>query len=277
MNMTRIGTLRVSGASLYYEVRGKGPVLLLISAGSADAASFNGIATQLAEYYTVVSYDRRGYSRSPLDDPEEEQRIETHSDDAHRLLAILSTEPAYVFGSSGGARIGLDLAIQHPEQVRMLVAHEPPAMELLPESERPSMELPPNAGRPRIPLDNPQKFREILGVSYDDREPDAELPYESPEAKARLAVNRAFLVTHEAPMYPRYKLDITALSATPTRIVIAAGQASRGHFPYRVATLLAERLGTSVVEFPSHHAGYVNHPRAFAEQLRHVLNEDNET
>ena len=91
MNITRIDTLRVPGASLYYEVRGRGPVLLLISAGAADAASFNGIATHLANHYTVVSYDRRGYSRSPLDDPEEEQRIETHSDDAHCLLAILST------------------------------------------------------------------------------------------------------------------------------------------------------------------------------------------
>jgi len=147
-------------------------------------------------------------------------------------------------------------------------------MELLPEAERPVMGLPPDAGRPRTPLDNLQKFREILGVSYDDREPDAELPYESPETKARLAANRAFLVTHEATMYPRYTLDIVALSATPTRIVIAAGQASRGRFPHRVATLLAERLGTAVVEFPSHHAGYVSHPRAFAEQLRNVLGEE---
>jgi pimeloyl-ACP methyl ester carboxylesterase len=274
MNMTRIDTLHVPGASLYYEVRGRGPVLLLIGAGAADAASFNGIATHLADRYTVVSYDRRGYARSPLDHPEEEQRIETHSDDAHRLLAILSTEPAYVFGSSGGAKIGLDLAIRHPEQLHTLVAHEPPVMELLPEAERPIMGLPPDAGRPRTPLDNLQKFREILGVSYDDREPDAELPYESPETKARLAANRAFLVTYEATMYPRYTLDIVALSATPTRIVIAAGQASRGHFPHRVATLLAERLGTAVVEFPSHHAGYVSHPRAFAEQLRNVLGEE---
>ncbi len=127
MNVTKIDTLRVPGASLYYEVRGSGPVLLLIGAGAADAASFNGIAAHLADQYTVVSYDRRGYSRSPLDDPEEEQRIETHSDDAHRLLAQLCTEPAYVFGSSGGALIGLDLAIRHPEQVRTLVSHEPPA------------------------------------------------------------------------------------------------------------------------------------------------------
>jgi hypothetical protein len=60
-------------------------------------------------------------------------------------------------------------------------------------------------------------------------------------------------------MYPRYTLDIAALSAAPTRIVITAGRASRGYFPHRIATLLAERIGTAVVEFPSHHAGYVSH------------------
>ncbi len=260
MKVTKIDTLRVPGASLYYEVRGSGPVLLLIGAGAADAASFNGIAAHLADQYTVVSYDRRGYSRSPLDDPEEEQRIESHSDDAHRLLAQLCTEPAYVFGSSGGALIGLDLAIRHPEQVRTLVSHEPPAGGLLPDAER-----------PRLPLRDPQKFAASIGVSFNDREPDAELPYESPEAKARIAANRAFLFEHEAPMYPRYTLDISALSAAPTRIVIAAGRASRGYFPHQTATLLANRLGKAVMEFPSHHAGYVSHPRAFAEQLRVVL------
>jgi len=97
------------------------------------------------------------------------------------------------------------------------------------------------------------------------------LPYESPEAKARIAANRAFLFEHEASMYPRYTLDIAALSTAPTRIVIAAGRASRGYFPHQTATLLANRLGKAVVEFPSHHAGYVSHPRAFAEQLRAVL------
>ena len=120
-------------------------------------------------------------------------------------------------------------------------------------------------------LRDPKQFAASIGVSYDDREPDAELPYESPKAKARIAANRAFLLAHEAPMYPRYTLDIAALSTAPTRIVIAAGRASRGYFPHRIATLLAERIGTAVVEFPSHHAGYVSHPRAFAEQLRVVL------
>src|SRR5260370_41203696 len=126
MNLTQVDARRVPGAGVSYEVRGSGPVLLMIGAGAADAASFNGIATHLADQYTVVSYDRRGYSRSPVDDPAEEQRIDTHSYDAHRLLAHLCTEPADVFGSIGGPHHALELALRPPPQARTIVSKEPP-------------------------------------------------------------------------------------------------------------------------------------------------------
>src|SRR6476620_5856844 len=111
-------TLTVPGATLYYEVRGAGPTLLLICGGVYDAAGYAGLAGQLADRYTVVTYDRRGNSRSPLDSPPETQRIEVHADDAHRVLAAVGDDPAYVFGNSSGAMIGLELAARHPEQVR---------------------------------------------------------------------------------------------------------------------------------------------------------------
>ena len=61
--------------------------------------------------------------------------MHTHSEDAHRLLANLTKEPAYVFGSSSGAVIGLDLYIRHPEQVQLLIPHEPVLLQLLSENE----------------------------------------------------------------------------------------------------------------------------------------------
>src|SRR5258705_7109479 len=80
------GTLAVPGASLYYQVRGAGPTLLLMSGGHGDANSFDGMASTLAEHFTVVSYDRRGYARSPLADPTAPQIVATHGDDAAALL-----------------------------------------------------------------------------------------------------------------------------------------------------------------------------------------------
>src|SRR6202521_1083065 len=134
--------LAAPGANLYYEVRGSGPVLLMMPGGPADAGVFRRIAEALASDYTVVTYDPRGLSHSTLDAPVRDERIvEIFADDVHRLLTATAKEPAYVFGSSGGAVIGLELATRHPEQVRTLVSHEPPAPVLMadPARERAAM------------------------------------------------------------------------------------------------------------------------------------------
>ena len=67
MQLAKTDTLKVPGANLHWEVRGSGPVLLLICGGVCDAAGYAGRAQQLADRYTVVPSDRRGNSRSPLD------------------------------------------------------------------------------------------------------------------------------------------------------------------------------------------------------------------
>ena len=136
MNATTTGTLKVPGASLYYEVRGSGPVLLLICGGIYDAEGFAGLAERLAADRTVVTYDRRGNSRSPLSGPPADLIVEEQADDAYRLLGavgVTEDEPADVFGNSSGAEIALELAARYPGMVRTVVAHEPPVFELLPD------------------------------------------------------------------------------------------------------------------------------------------------
>src|SRR5690349_17678061 len=110
MHSTKEDHLKVPGASLYYQIQGSGPVLLMIPGGPTDANIFAGIAPRLSDRYTVVTYDPRGLSRSKLDVLPEDQRIvEIFADDAHRLLAAVRSEPAFVFGNSGGALLGLAL------------------------------------------------------------------------------------------------------------------------------------------------------------------------
>lgn len=135
MTAPTTGSLRVRGATLHYEVRGRGSLLLLIPGGAGDAASFDGIADDLADEYTVATYDPRGLSRSTLDDTEAEQRVDQHADDALRVLELLSPgEPARVFGASSGAIVALHLLTAHPERVERVVAHEPPVVEVLPDA-----------------------------------------------------------------------------------------------------------------------------------------------
>ncbi len=266
MNVTKSSTLRVPGASLSYEVRGSGPLLLMIAGGGGGRAGFNGIANYLADSYTCVLYDRRGAFRSLLDNPNEDVSMETHSDDAHRLLAELTSEPAYVFGSSGGALVGLDLVARHPEQVRTLIAHEPPAGYLLPETEHPKedlFEIYRREGGPAALA----RLTVLNGINYEIREPGVELT-STPEERT---ANADALFKYTFPAIHHYRLDFAALLAAPTRIVIANGSTGREYIGYHGATTVAEHLGTAVVKFPSHHVGYMTHPRAFAERLLDVL------
>jgi len=116
-------TLQVPGASLYYEVRGSGPVLLMIPGGPMDADGFKDIADRLADDYTVVTYDCRGNSRSPMQGSWDDLTVGLFADDAHRLLDAVGTDQADVLGSSGGATYALDLVARYPGRVRTLVAH----------------------------------------------------------------------------------------------------------------------------------------------------------
>src|SRR5713101_4560262 len=134
----KTAALKVPGADLYYEVRGAGPALVMMPGGPADARGFQDIAGILASDYTVVTYDPRGLSHSKLESPlEKELIVQVFADDVHRLLAaVAGKEKGFVFASSGGATISLELAARHPQQLDTLVVHEPPSPSLQPDPDR---------------------------------------------------------------------------------------------------------------------------------------------
>jgi len=267
MNNVKSEQLRVPGACLSYTVRGTGPVLLLIAGGEGGGEGYTNLAEALAGRYTVVTYDRRGAPGSPPDDPAEDVRLETHSDDAHRLLAAVAAGSALVFGSSAGALVGLDLAIRYPGQVRGLVAHEPPAEGVLPEFDRYQDEVAQALRQGGVPAAM-AKFFARLGVQFDDPEPGVVLPPRSPQ---EAAMRGQALMRYTFPAVHRYRLDVAALSATPVPVVLAGGSAGHATPVYHCTQALAEHLGAALVEFPGHHAGYISHPRSFAARLEEVL------
>lgn len=272
-----MGKLDVPGASLHYEVRGSGPVLLLICGGIYDAAGYAGLAELLADRYTVVTYDRRGNSRSPIDGPPERQRVETHADDASLLLAEVADGPAHVFGNSSGAQIGLELAARHPGQVRALVVHEPPLLTLLPDAEHWEAVMADVERAYRDGGVGPAMgtFGAALGMGGGDEGsaeggPAEEQEPPSPEMLemfARFEKNTEFFVGYEVPGFGRYTPDVDALRGSSVRIVPAAGEESAGEPPHRAALVLAERLGTSAEIYPGDHGGFGPHAAAFAARL----------
>ncbi|AQZ70876.1 hypothetical protein BKM31_34510 [[Actinomadura] parvosata subsp. kistnae] len=265
--------IQVPGATLRYNIRGAGPLLLLVAGGDGDAEASAALADRLAGRYTVLTYDRRGLSGSVIDASAGPPTIGTHADDVHRLLAAVTDEPALVFASSIGAMIGLELVARHPEQVRRLVAHEPPATQFLPEAEREAARRDQREVEEAFRVEGAfaalRRFLVVAGIDPADREEEVVL---TPPGPDRLA-NLTFFLTHDAPAVRRHRLDEAALKAAAPRIVPAVGASSGPIMPYRCALRLAARLGLSPVEFPGGHNAALFRPKAFSGRLREILDD----
>src|SRR5215471_10121269 len=124
--MLKTGTVEANGTTLYYEIHGAGPTLLFISGAEGDAAEWIKPGAVLAEDFTVVSWDRRGFARSGAPVGLKGVWVDDHADDAAALLTALRLSPAHIWGNSSGAIIGLSMVLHHPEVVRTAMLHEPP-------------------------------------------------------------------------------------------------------------------------------------------------------
>ncbi|WP_433557496.1 alpha/beta fold hydrolase [Pseudonocardia xinjiangensis] len=269
-------TLDVPGARLHLETRGAGPLLLFVVGGNGDSAIYGGVAAALADRFTVATYDRRGFARSPLLAPiEDDARIAADADDARRLIAHLGGGPAHVFGSSSGAIVVLELVARHPEVVATAVAHEPPIATLLPDSAEwlAFFDSVQETYRAEGLWPAMARFGAAVGSgrAAGGPPPDVELPQSVVEMMARVETNMTFWMEHELRQYPRYVPDLDALGAARDRIVPAGGQESREHMPYHPNLVLADRLGLQVVDFVGDHVGYATHPAEFASQLGALL------
>ena len=268
-------TLKVPGASLYYEVRGSGPVLLMMPGGPADAGAFRRIAGYLESDYTVVTYDPRGISHSTLDAPVNDERIvQIFADDAHRLLSATGKDPAFVFASSGGATIALELAARHPDQVRTLVAHEPPSAILLPDPARARAQSADIVETYRSAGIGPtmQKFMAQARIRQSPPPPPPGEPTpEMREGMAQMQRNMDFWFRHYFKAIGDYEPDFDALRSGSARIIAGVGQESQGELANEGGLGLANRLGTEAVVFPGAHGGFDTNAPEFAVKLREVL------
>lgn len=260
--------LDVPGARLYYQVQGSGPVLMLIG-HPMDSSGFAAMAAPLASDYSVVTYDPRGFGRSPIDDRSQDAEPDLLADDVRRVLEAVGGGPARVFGSSGGAVTGLALVARHPDHVLTLVAHEPPVALVLPDAEEARAGVHDVYDTYRNMGIGPawQKFLAFAGLEMP---PQGEDTAPSPPSEEMVATSERFFGHGLLPI-ALYQPDLAALRQAPGRVVVAGGMASKGEFAQRTASALAERLGTPLVDFPGGHAGFATDAEDFVAVLRRTI------
>lgn len=276
------GTLQVRGR-IFAMVSGGRVILKLPAARVSElVSSGNGVAFDAGRGRPMR--DPRGVERSTKADPASPSTPEEQADDLHRLIAQLDAGPVDLFASSGGAVNALALVATHPEQVRTLVAHEPPLASILPDREgalaacRAVNETYRHSGfgAGMARFIDVVSHQGLFGPDYAGQ-PAADpamfgLPTEDDGTRSDPLLGQNMISsTHFEP-------DFEALRAASTRIVMAAGAESAGTLAHRGAVAVAERLGTTPVSFPSGHSGFLGgeygqrgDPDAFAAKLREVL------
>lgn len=283
-------TLETTGAAIVYDVEGPLPTPdgrppLFMIGQPMDASGFRTLASYFPDR-AVITYDPRGLGRSTRHDGRVDNVPAVQADDVHAVIGALGAGPVEMFASSGGAVTALALVAAYPNDVTVLVAHEPPVVTVLPDAEAAERAM--------------EQFRGVYAANgwgagmaafiavtswrgeftedyFAQPEPDpAQFGMPTTDDGSRddpLLSDRSSAVTS-------YRPDFVALAATPTRIMVAVGEESAGTFTGRTSVATAELLGGQVTVFPSHHggfvggdSGYAGQPEAFARTLRDVLTE----
>ena len=281
-------TLEIADAEIVYDVEGPLPTAdgrppLFMIGQPMDAGGFRTLASYFPDR-TVITYDPRGLGRSTRNDNRIDSVPSVQAEDVHAVIAALGAGPVAMFASSGGAVTAFALVAAYPDDITVLVAHEPPTLHVLPDAQAAEKAMDQfraaymakgrNAGMAAfigmtswhgpftdeyfaLPIPDPAQF----GMPTDD----------DGSRDDALLSDRSVAVSG-------YEPDFAVLAAAPTRIVVARGEESDGIFTGRTSEATAERLGQQVTVFPSHHGGFVGgeggyagKPEEFAVKLREVV------
>jgi len=115
---------KVNGVNITYVKGGQGPALLLLHGHPQTHVIWHKVADTLAQHYTVIASDLRGYG-----DSDKPQGLPDHSNYSKRvmgedqiaLMQQLGFDQFLLMGHDRGGRVAYRMALDHPEVIRKLV------------------------------------------------------------------------------------------------------------------------------------------------------------
>jgi 3-oxoadipate enol-lactonase len=253
--------IEANGVRLHYEVKGDGPPLVFVHGMCGRAAVWADQVERLCGEFACVTYDRRGHGASS--DGDEPHNVPLHGQDFAALVTALSLPPVVYVGSSGGARIGVDVVLRHPELLAGAVLSEPPVFSLDPERAKGFMAKVIPAVQPHLDAGDLPKavdaFFEVVCPGLWSLLEDAQKePYRRSGA--------ALVADLQQPPFVVTPADLTRVQLP---ILAIAGLASDPFLRSTPKVIAAAAPAAELVEFPdSGHVTYAEAPDAFAQAVR---------
>ena len=249
--------MRINGVELYVEPpAGRGELLIFVHGGWTDHGTWAAVVPAVTRSFRVVTYDRRGHSRSergPVPLPRRQDE-----DDLAALIEALGEGPAHLVGSSYGACIALSLAGRRPELVRSVVAHEPTLIGLVPMPEAADVirSVQDQLAAGDVEAGTRRFFEEVvLGPGGWELVPES-------IRHAAIGNAQTFVDMGEDPDWGA--LDARAVRRYPGPILVTRGEASPDWLPF-VALEVAARIGRECRLIPgAGHSPHLTHPDALA-------------
>lgn len=246
--------LAAADAKIYCRRYGDGEPLVMIHGACVDSDFYAETAEILSRYFTVYTYDRRGYGRS---ESGANHTIAVQTEDTAALIGMIGS-PCHIIAHSGGTAIAMELAIRHPELVRKLMLHEPVDADSMDKHSEAAQTLYEIARLIRAGKHNKAMslFLPMLGERDFRARPATE------DEIQNMGKNCRQFTDHEFFEIFSYAADATALRGAD--ITIGIGEGSRGTNRELVATQLANKLNANTIWFPSAHNCAFDLPKEFA-------------
>jgi pimeloyl-ACP methyl ester carboxylesterase len=271
-----MATTRINGIRIYWEINGSvGDPMVLVHGSWVDHQNWAPVVPVLSRSFRVLTYDRRGHSRSER--PAGQGSVREDVADLAALLEELRHSPAHVVGNSFGASIVLRLAAERPELFRSLIVHEPPLFGLLKDD--------PN-GKQALAAVQERMSAVVLLLTAGDWTGGARQFVETiafgpgawpelPEEVRKTAVFNAPTWLDEAHDPEALEIDLSGLRGFTAPVLLTVGDQSPAFFP-KVMDKVAAAMPHAVMHTyaGAGHVPHLSHPEQYAGSLTEFIVRD---
>jgi pimeloyl-ACP methyl ester carboxylesterase len=261
---------KINGVNLYWELNGsKGEPMVLVHGSWGDHHNWDNVITELAKTFLVLTYDRRGHSKSER--PNGQGNIEEDVSDLIALIEYLDLSPAHIVGNSGGASVVLRTAIRKREVFKTLIVHEPALFGIL-------KDMP--EAKPILQVVNNRVEAVTNLIAQGENEQAAKLFVETiafgegawqqlPEQVKQTFIYNAPTFYDETHDPQSSQLDTSKLNNFNQPALLTVGTASAPFFPWVVDKLAEAIPNTKRATFEgAGHVPHMTHPQDYVKEVK---------